>query len=171
MTLFSALCEIFETADLSGDGSISIIEFWTILDDFRPFWQFLAILTIFGDFDNFDHFHHFGPFWIIWDHFGPFWTILDHFDHVDQFLPFLPFLTIFYLFLFFFLQFSYSEFVSGRFDTSGFMIPRLVPEISPLDAFCEAEVLVVVGIGDSRSWIYIDSQYIGKFEKYRYWYR
>ena len=36
------------------------------------------------------------------------------------------------------------------------MIPRLVPEISPLDAFCNAGVVVVgvvVGIGDSRSWI------------------
>ena len=33
---------------------------------------------------------------------------------------------------------------SGCFDTSGSMIPRLVPEILPL---------VVVGIGDSRSWI------------------
>ena len=30
------------------------------------------------------------------------------------------------------------------------MIPRLVPEISPLDAFCD---VVVVGIGDSSSWI------------------
>ena len=30
------------------------------------------------------------------------------------------------------------------------MIPRLVPEISPLDAFCD----VVVGIGDSRSWMF-----------------
>ena len=34
------------------------------------------------------------------------------------------------------------------------MIPRLVPEISPLDAFCDIVVAgVVVGIGDSRSWI------------------
>ena len=32
------------------------------------------------------------------------------------------------------------------------MLPRLVPEISPLDAFCDV-VGVVVGIGDSRSWI------------------
>ena len=33
------------------------------------------------------------------------------------------------------------------------MIPRLVPKISPLDAFCDVagEVVVVVGIGDSRS--------------------
>ena len=29
-------------------------------------------------------------------------------------------------------------------------MPRLVPEISPLDAFCD---VVVVGIGDSRSWM------------------
>ena len=37
------------------------------------------------------------------------------------------------------------------------MIPRLVPEISPLDAFCDVVVAgvtgVVVGIGDSRSCI------------------
>ena len=37
------------------------------------------------------------------------------------------------------------------------MIPRLVPEISPLDAFCDvvvvAGVVVVVGNGDSRSWM------------------
>ena len=31
------------------------------------------------------------------------------------------------------------------------MIPCLVPEISPLDAFCD--VVAGVGIGDSRSWI------------------
>ena len=30
------------------------------------------------------------------------------------------------------------------------MIPRLVPEVSPLDAFCDRRI-VVVGIGDSRS--------------------
>ena len=40
---------------------------------------------------------------------------------------------------------------SGRFDTSGSMKPRLVPQISPLDAFCD--VVVAAGIGDSRSWI------------------
>ena len=39
-----------------------------------------------------------------------------------------------------------------RFVTSGSMIPRLVPEISPLDAYCDV-VVVVVGIGDSRSWM------------------
>ena len=34
------------------------------------------------------------------------------------------------------------------------MLPRLVPEILPLDAFCDVVgVVVVVGIGDSRSWI------------------
>ena len=35
------------------------------------------------------------------------------------------------------------------------MVPRLVPEISPLDAFCDVAVVagVVAGIGDSRSWI------------------
>ena len=40
---------------------------------------------------------------------------------------------------------------SGCLDTSGSMIPRLVPEISPLDAFCDGRA--GVGIGDSRSWI------------------
>ena len=40
------------------------------------------------------------------------------------------------------------------------MVPRLVPEISSLDAFCDTGA-AVVGIGDSRSWIkaYIYSQY------------
>ena len=34
------------------------------------------------------------------------------------------------------------------------MIPRLVPEISPLDAFCDVvAAAAVVGIGDSMSWI------------------
>ena len=34
------------------------------------------------------------------------------------------------------------------------MIPRLVSETSPLDAFCDVVVVAgVVGIGDSRSWI------------------
>ena len=33
------------------------------------------------------------------------------------------------------------------------MIPRLVPKISPLDAFCDVVAAVVVGIGDSRSWM------------------
>ena len=61
------------------------------------------------------------------------------------------------------LEFSYSEFYSGRFDTSGSMLSHLVPEISPLYAFCDIVVAVVVvvvvlvvgvlGIGDSRSWI------------------
>ena len=43
------------------------------------------------------------------------------------------------------------------------MLPRLVPEILPLYAFCDVVVgvgvgvvvvVVVVGIGDSRSWMY-----------------
>ena len=33
---------------------------------------------------------------------------------------------------------SYLEF-SGRFDTSGSMISRLVPEISPGDGFCDEQ--------------------------------
>ena len=36
------------------------------------------------------------------------------------------------------ISFSYSEFF-GRFDTSGSMIPRLVPEISPCDAFYDEQ--------------------------------
>ena len=62
--------------------------------------------------------------------------ILDHFDHFRHFF-FLNF------------EFSYSEFFSGRFDTSGSMVPRLVPEISSKCAFCDGAV--AVGIGDSRS--------------------
>ena len=46
--------------------------------------------------------------------------------------------------------FFYLEFVSGRFDTSGSMVPRLVPEISSKCAFCDE---AVAGIGDSRSLI------------------
>ena len=38
---------------------------------------------------------------------------------------------------------------SGRFDTSGSMLPRLVPEILIIYALGD----VVGGIGDSRSWI------------------
>ena len=53
------------------------------------------------------------------------------------------------IFTIFFPQFFYA-----RFDTSGSMLARLVPEISPLDAFCDVGVVgVVVGLRDSRSWI------------------
>ena len=34
------------------------------------------------------------------------------------------------------------------------MVPRLVPEILSLDAFCDTAAVVVVGIGDSGSWIH-----------------
>ena len=35
------------------------------------------------------------------------------------------------------------------------MVPRLVPEISSLDAFCDTgAAVVVVGIGDFRSWMW-----------------
>ena len=87
-------------------------------------------------------------------------------------MPFWPFWTIFTIFdnfLDFFLTFLFRIF-SGRFDTSGSMIPRLVPEISPHDAFCDVVVEagvagVVVGIGDSRSWIpeLKVTQYTSKF--------
>ena len=59
---------------------------------------------------------------------------------------------LFVYFLIFFQTFS------GRFDTSGSMVPRLVPEISSLDAFCDGAAGAGAGaggagIGDSRSWI------------------
>ena len=110
--------------------------FRTILNDFRPFRPFLAMLTIFRDFDNFS------PFFTIWNHFWPFW-------------PFLTIFNIFLAFFFFNFEFSYLEFFSGRFDTSGSMVPRLVPEILSKCAFCDEAVAVVAvavaGIGDSRS--------------------
>ena len=87
----------------------------------------------------------------ILDHLGPFGTLLNHFR---PFWPFWPILTIFGRIFFYFL----IQIFSGRFDTSGSMIPRLVPEISPLDAFCDIVVIAgveagVVGIWDSRRWI------------------
>jgi len=96
----------------------------------------LAILTIF---DHFDHFSPFLSIGTILDHLEPFWIILDHFGHFYHFGHFFNF---------------YSEFFSGCFDTSGSMVPRLVPEISSLDAFCDgAAAEAVAGIGDSRSWM------------------
>ena len=74
-------------------------------------------------------------------HFWPFWPFLTIFDH------FWPFLTIFNIFFFEFWIFLFRIF-SGRFDTSGSMVPRLVPEISSLDAICDGGA---AGIGDSRS--------------------
>ena len=62
--------------------------------------------------------------------------------------------TAFAILAMFFLSSSYSEFFPDCFDTSGSMIPRLVPEILPLDAFCErVAVVAVAGIGNSRGWI------------------
>ena len=58
------------------------------------------------------------------------------------------------VFLYFLSSFLIQNF-SGCFETSGSMIPRLVPEISPLDAFCDVVAGVgVVGIGDSRRWMH-----------------
>ena len=45
------------------------------------------------------------------------------------------------------------RFVFGRFDTSGSMIPRLVPKISPCDGFCDGAPAAGGGIGYSRSLI------------------
>ena len=47
---------------------------------------------------------------------------------------------------------NFLEFFSGRFDTSGSILPRLVPEILILDALCDAAA-AGAGIGDSRSFI------------------
>ena len=60
-------------------------------------------------------------------------------NHFRPFWPFWPYLTILT--------------IPFQFDSSGSMLPRLVPEILPLDAFCDivGVVGVVVGIGDSRS--------------------
>ena len=56
--------------------------------------------------------------------FGPFGTILTV-------------LTIFFfVFFLLFFVFLFRNF-SGRFDTTGSMIPHLVPEISPCDTFCD----------------------------------
>ena len=98
-------------------------QFWIIFDHFVPF---LTILTIFHNFD------HFWAFLIILDHFGPFQTVLTIFDYFDHFLPFLTILDHFHHFGLFLLGFF-----SGRFDTSGTLIPRLVTEIFPCDGFCD----------------------------------
>ena len=63
-------------------------------------------------------------------------------------------LAVFDHFLFYF--FIFQNFFSCRFDTSGSMLPRLVPKILILHSFCDVVVGVVVvvgGIGDSRSCI------------------
>ena len=57
---------------------------------------------------------------------------------------------LFYLLLKKKINFVIQNF-SGCFDTSESMVPRLVPEILSLDAFCDTGA--AVGIGDSRSWI------------------
>ena len=38
------------------------------------------------------------------------------------------------------------------------MVPRFVPEISSLDAFCDGAGAGAAGIGDSRSWIVPDGE-------------
>ena len=53
----------------------------------------------------------------------------------------------------FVLIFLFQKLFSGRFDTSGSMVPRLVPEILSKCAFCDEAVAVGAGIGDSRSLI------------------
>ena len=68
---------------------------------------------------------------------------------------FLDFFLLLFFLCFFIILF---RIFSGRFDTSGSMIPRLVPVILPFDPFCDVVgvgvgVGVVVRIGVSRSWI------------------
>ena len=48
------------------------------------------------------------------------------------------------------------------------MLPRLVPEISPLYAFCDVVGVGVVGvgIGDSRSWINTSMFALMQYEQY-----
>ena len=93
-----------------------------------------------GRFLKVRHFDHFGLFGTIWDHFGPFWTILNNFD---QFWPSLTF----YFFKFLIHNFFRSFWHQRIYDTT----------LGSWDiAFCDvvvAGVVVVVGIGDSRSWI------------------
>ena len=59
---------------------------------------------------------------------------------------------IFLEFIFVFFWWDFLS-ISGRFDTSGSIIPRLVPEISPCDCFCEEQQqqqqqeLGILGVG------------------------
>ena len=69
---------------------------------------------------------------------------------------------IFYIFVFDTWGHSFSEICSGRFDTSGSMIPLLVPEISPWVVFVPCtRTRRGEGIGYSSSWmlaLYINVQ-------------
>ena len=47
----------------------------------------------------------------------------------------------------------FLELFSSCFDTSGSMIPLLVSEIPPCDAFCDVHQCSAAGIGYSSSWI------------------
>ena len=51
------------------------------------------------------------------------------------------------------------------------MVPRLVSEISSLDAFCDTGAAVVAGIGDSRSWMknikQIAQPFLSHFPRYQ----
>ena len=48
------------------------------------------------------------------------------------------------------------------------MVPRLVPEISSLDAFCDTAAGAAVGIGDSRSWMQQFQPNLLLFQKWKY---
>ena len=54
--------------------------------------------------------------------------------------------------LFFLHRIVLFRIFSSRFETSGSMIPRLVPEILPCDGFCDGQGAAAgAGIGYSRS--------------------
>ena len=62
----------------------------------------------------------------------------------------------------FFFEIFISELFSyffGRFDTSGYILPLSVPEISPCGGFCDGPAAAARGgIGYSSSWIGINAQ-------------
>ena len=67
-------------------------------------------------------------------------------------------------------EFSYSEFFSGRFDTSGSMVPHLVPEIEggypERDGEEEEEGGEGLVLENSRSWMNHDLNDLSTISKY-----
>ena len=132
--LFHIRCSELSTMIPLRMSLILKIYFLAIFDHFLPFLTgfFLPFFTIFRipvpyqysalkSFDNDPDEDVIDPENIFFDNFWQFLTIFDHFW------------PLFYFYFFLFRIFS------GRFDISGCMIPRLVPEISPLDAFCDEQ--------------------------------
>ena len=69
-----------------------------------------------------------------------------HFLKMWHFFISYPILLIFFA-IFVFFSNCLIQIFSGRFDTSGSMIPCLVPEISPCGAFCEEQrELGIIGV-------------------------